>query len=128
MKPSTLLAPAVLAAGLFATPSKAHDTIVASVVLPPIVVDAGGVQVTVGLPAAPVPVFYQPAPPPRVVVVEQQAPIVVQRPMVVEQVVYVDEPRCGHHHRGRGWGHVKHHHHHGHGQRMAASTARVYRR
>jgi len=100
MKHMTLLAPAMLVAGLAAPASHAHDRIAVpvSVGIPPVTVDVGGVVVTVGRPAPqPVVVVSRPPPP----------------PVVEERVVYVVDDDDGCHHRGKHWKH-KEHGHHGH--------------
>jgi hypothetical protein len=117
-----LLAPAALAAGLFALPAEAHGGVVVGVGVPPVVIDTGAVEITIGAPPPPPPqrqvvVVHEPAPPPRVVYVEPAPPprsTVVVYPRERERVVYVDNHagRCDH----RGYGRdvqVIHTGHHG---------------
>jgi hypothetical protein len=114
MKATTLFAPAALAVGMFAMfyspDAAAHEPVSVAVGLPPVVVDAGGVHVAVGVPAPP---------PPQQVVVVRERPryeeVVVVREReyypVRETVVYVeDDPCAGHHHpKGKAHGYWKKH-------------------
>ncbi len=103
MNNAILLAPAVLVvAGLAAAPSQAHEPVVtATVGIPPLTVEVGGVVVTLGR-----------TPPP--VVVERRAPrqvvVVEEAPRPRDRVVYVEHGKKKHCHtpRGHGYGAWKH--------------------
>lgn len=132
MKPTTLLAPAMLVAGLSSAPAIAHGGATVAVGLPPVVVEVGGVQVVIGpvlepAPPPPVVVVHEPAPPPRVVYV-RDVPVssvaVYPRHRYPEvpatrEVIVVDNGGCDHrglhrgHHKHQGKHHSKHHGHQG---------------